>query len=430
MSTIRVGKLKLGVNFAGNELFKWTTQTYTVASIPVSFETYQLLDIVVKENARLISRTPVNFGSQDYYAQSYMVQTGWAAAVSIEGANELVPHGDGRTMIEVFGRTSGPTSNPEGYGNIAFNDFMKNKALIAGSWPIKGRYKTHTSKKISIKDEYLELDKVTGIIKSREIDISAAILNAVTRRAWYEQFQRGQREYKSELKFGSPSDVSSQPDPNKPGDSKYEVSAIANMTVPSAFTWEQEIDIYYNTDTETLSLEISAEAGTDEEAMFAYIKERNHELSDIAIRRGYGEDVKVDVDTPHPEFDVDGVHAEQYEEFKNSFDIASKRVNDIVVGAEVDLIKQLEPDITPEQLQTRKDELVQKAATAESGTSVWGEVWDSVKSVAGWAGDTVREWGPVGMVGAYAGYETVKAAKRENMLVWIALGLGALVILK
>lgn len=430
MSVFLVGKLKLGVNFAGPELLEWSTREGEVSRVPANTDNYKILDIKLKNLDKVISTTSSTFGLYAEFGAGFPVALGWVSAISLDGPNELIPNGESKSQFKVFGYVSSSNLDPESSGNKAHNELIKRIKAVSESWPFRGRYNLHSAKTIVIRDEDLDLDKITGSISSRSVELSADVLNAITRRAWFEHFEKGGRKYESTFKVTPTGNVTQIQDPGNEGLSQYSTSADVEVVVPSAFTWEQDLDIYYDDEKEKLSFELKPDVDSEEALLFQYIKERNDELTNVAIRRSYGEDVKVDVDTEHPTFNADGAYQEQYDMFKKSFDKAAARVNSIKIGSMNDQLKANDPTLTDEQLVTKKEDALAAADGVESGSTGWQKVWDSLTAVAGWAGDTVREWGPVGVVGAYAGYETVKAAKKNNMLVWMAVGLGAIVLLK
>lgn len=62
------------------------------------------------------------------------------------------------------------------------------------------------------------------------------------------------------------------------------------------------------------------------------------------------------------------------------------------------------------------------AVDKTAGTPWWKDILGSVSKGAGKVWDSVTNWGPKELVGAYAGYEVVKSAKKSSIPMWLIVG--------
>lgn len=81
------------------------------------------------------------------------------------------------------------------------------------------------------------------------------------------------------------------------------------------------------------------------------------------------------------------------------------------------------------------DEATRASATsnAATGSSWWQTITGMLSSTGAWLGDTIKDWGPTGIIGGYAAYETVKSATKSSIPTWLiigGIGLAVLAILK
>lgn len=92
----------------------------------------------------------------------------------------------------------------------------------------------------------------------------------------------------------------------------------------------------------------------------------------------------------------------------------------------------LAPTATPEEVKASLDN-AHPTGTGTSGAPWWNSAWEALRDAGGGAVDVAKSWGPTGIIGAYAGYEVVKSAKKSTVPAWLILGgigIAALAITK
>lgn len=78
----------------------------------------------------------------------------------------------------------------------------------------------------------------------------------------------------------------------------------------------------------------------------------------------------------------------------------------------------------------KAERLESERASLEAEPKTWlTSLWDTLKGLTSYVGDVVKDWGPTSIIGAWAGYEAVKSAKKSSIPMWlIVAGVGLIAL--
>lgn len=200
-----------------------------------------------------------------------------------------------------------------------------------------------------------------------------------------------------------------------------------DVTLPSDFELPIDLPVFYDSASQSYSFELNLSKEFSDQ-----MDSWNKQLLDRQTKITAGIDVPL---MSKPDFSgltpMERNEAEawwsQAEVVQNGLPSVSKDVAD-KLKADLDMPS----SATPEEVYAKALE-TSPMGEGSTGQSWWSKAWDDLKGAGAGATDIAKTWGPAGIVGAYAGYEVIKSAKKSTIPPWLILGgigLTAVALLK
>lgn len=193
------------------------------------------------------------------------------------------------------------------------------------------------------------------------------------------------------------------------------------VLLPAHFGRTIKLALYHDADTG--EYEIGPDIDTQ---LAAIIEATNKQLLDRSRRIALGETVPL---IEKPDFsELSESDLAVAEDWWLQLDQAQKSIKPLNDTSRLELLTGLglEATATNEEILTA---LATKDGTSTTGTFWWTNAWDALKAAGGASVDIIKSWGPAGVIGAYAGYETIRSAKKSTVPTWLILGGLAAVVL-
>lgn len=154
---------------------------------------------------------------------------------------------------------------------------------------------------------------------------------------------------------------------------------------------------------------------------------KNKELVRVAKARRKGADVKVDRTKPILPDDVSPEVKTNFDNWWEEFLSIADDVDGIPLGGGTEVSSWLSSNPG----KTIDDYKGSINADEKKGTTSWNSFWSSLSKGTSKVWDTITQWGPLQIAGAYAGVKATNAVSRVSpWAVVILVGVGALVLLK